>query len=206
MNSTTIDNAAAGPREGLASLTLVSNSPQRAMLLRQAGYRFEVVPPALHEPEARSPKLTPAEHAQALAYFKARSVADRYPDRLLLGADTIVAVGDEVLGKPAGRDDARRMLRLITSAPHRVITGVALLAPMQGHRVIADAVTEVFMRPLADGEMEAYLDSGAWQDKAGAYGLQAGADAFVQRIDGSTSNVIGLPMELLERLLGQFGG
>jgi len=186
------------------TLTLVSASPQRAQLLRDAGYRFEVVRPRLHEPEEKSRKITPAEHAQALAYFKARSVADQFPERLLLGADTIVAVGEQTLGKPADRDEARRMLELITRTPHQVITGVALLAPRQDHRVIADEVTRVTMRPLVDEELERYLDGGGWVGKAGAYGLGAGGDAFVERIDGSHSNVIGLPLELLARLLAQF--
>jgi len=205
MNAPTIirQNAQAGPLP--ASLTLVSNSPQRIELLRQAGYRFDVVRPRLHEPEEKPQRLSAAQHAQALAYFKARSVADQLHDRLLLGADTVVAVGGQVLGKPAGRDDARRMLRLLTRTPHEVITGVALLAPALDRRVIADEVTRVTMRPLSDEELETYLDGGAWRDKAGAYGLQAGADAFVDRIDGSYSNVIGLPLELLARLLKQFG-
>jgi len=188
----------------LASLTLVSNSPQRAQLLREAGYRFDVVSPKLPEPEEKPAKLTAAQHAQAQAYFKARSVAEKYPDRLLLGADTLVAAEDKVFGKPADRDDARRMLDVLTHTPHQVTTGIALLAPALDRRVIAHAVTQVTMRPMSDEQMAAYLDTDAWREKAGAYGLQAGADAFVESIDGSYSNVIGLPLELLGRLLRQF--
>jgi len=196
-----VQSDSARPGELLNSLTLVSNSPQRAKLLREAGYRFQVVPPRLNEPQDISANRSAAQHAQALAYYKARSVADELPDRLLLGADTIVAVGDEILGKPAGRDDARRMLRRLTTTPHCVITGIALLAPALDRRLIADEVTHVTMTLVTDRQLESYLDSGAWQNKAGGYGLQAGGDAFVDHIDGSYSNVIGLPMELLARLI-----
>jgi septum formation protein len=96
------------------------------------------------------------------------------------------------------------MVSILTRRPHQVITGIALLAPALDRRIIADDVTTVYMRPIPEAELEAYLDSNAWQGKAGAYGLQAGADAFVERIEGSFSNVIGLPMELLSRLLKQF--
>jgi septum formation protein len=204
VNSSSVKETAAGLGGLIESLTLVSASPQRAQLLRDAGYRFEVVRPRLHEPEEKSRKITPAEHAQALAYFKARSVAEQFPDRLLLGADTVVAVGDELFGKPADRDEARRMLDVLTHTPHQVITGVALLSPMHGHRVIADEVTRVTMRPMDDEEMSRYLDGEGWVGKAGGYGLGAGGDDFVERIDGSYSNIIGLPLELLGRLLAQF--
>lgn len=197
-SSTQLDTAAG---RLVGSLTLVSSSPQRSMLLREGGYDFQVVPPRLHEPDEKSPALTPAQHAQALAYFKARSVADQYPDRLLLGADTVVAVGNDLYGKPADRDDAAAILRVLTSTPHHVITGIALLHPASDRRLIADAVTRVIMRPMSDVALGKYLDSGAWQGKAGAYGLQAGGDAFVESLEGSYSNVIGLPMELLARLL-----
>ncbi len=192
----------------LATLTLVSSSPQRRNLLREAGYRFRIIEPRLHEPDDRdkSPNLTPAQHAQALAYFKARSVADENPDCLLLGADTVIAVGNDVFGKARDRDDAARILRVLTTTPHQVITGVALLHPAGDRRLIAHAATRMVMRPMSDEQLEGYLDSGAWEGKAGAYGLQAGGDAFVERIEGSYSNVIGLPMELLARLLQRIGG
>ncbi|MDD4889728.1 MAG: Maf family protein, partial [Phycisphaerae bacterium] len=130
-------------------LVLVSQSPQRSQLLREAGYTFETVTPAFEGPEGQPLHQAPAQHAQALAYFKAASVADRFPDRLLLGADTVVAAGGEMFGKAADRDDARRILRVLTSRPHEVITGVALLAPALDRRVIADAVTRVTMRPMS---------------------------------------------------------
>ncbi len=190
----------------LASLTLVSTSPQREQLLREAGYRFAIAPPRLHEPQAQREHSTPAQLAEALAFFKVSSVADELPDRLLLGADTVVATGTAIFGKPADRDDARRMLRTLTSTPHQVITGVALLAPAIHHRLIAHAVTELVMQPMSPAQLEAYLDTGVWQGKAGGYGLQTGGDPLVTRIDGSFSNVIGLPLELLARMLEQFKG
>jgi septum formation protein len=188
----------------IEKLVLVSHSPQRVELLRQAGYRFDVVTPAFEEPRHKPPHLTPAQHVQAMAFFKAASVAEHYPDQLLLGADTVVSVGADLFGKPVDRADARRILSILTRRPHQVITGIALLAPALDRRVIADDVTTVTLKPMSDAALEAYLDTNAWQGKAGAYGLQAGADAFVERIEGSYSNVIGLPMELLGRMLKQF--
>jgi septum formation protein len=202
MNSSVIDSPTPGRRA--MTLTLVSSSPQRAQLLRDEGYEFEVVSPALDEPSEKSPRLTPAQHAQALAYYKAASVAEKYPNSLLLGADTIVVANGKIFGKPADADDARRILSILTTTPHEVITGVALLAPADVHRVIADEVTRITMRPMEAAQLDAYLASGVWRGKAGGYGLQAGGDEFVESIDGSYSNVIGLPMELLGRLLDQF--
>ena len=192
------------PSDLMDKLVLVSHSPQRVELLRKAGYRFDIVEPAFEEPRHKPPHLTPAQHAQAMAFFKAASVAEQHPDQLLLGADTVISAGADLFGKPVDRADARRMVSILTRRPHQVITGLALLAPALDRRIIADDVTTVYMKPMADAELETYLDSNAWQGKAGAYGLQAGADAFVERIEGSFSNVIGLPMELLSRLLKQF--
>ena len=192
------------PSDLMDKLVLVSHSPQRVELLRKAGYRFDIVEPAFEEPRHKPPHLTPAQHVQAMAFFKAASVAEQHPDQLLLGADTVISAGADLFGKPVDRADARRMVSILTRRPHQVITGLALLAPALDRRIIADDVTTVYMKPMADAELETYLDSNAWQGKAGAYGLQAGADAFVERIEGSFSNVIGLPMELLSRLLKQF--
>jgi len=173
------------------------------MLLAEAGYDFEVVDPPIEEPTGLGPALSPVERAEALAYFKARSVADGKPRAYVIGADTVVATAGKsakVLGKPADRVEAERMLRDLSGTLHQVITGVALLGP-GGHRQIASAVTHVTMRPMTDAEIEAYVESGEWIGKAGAYAIQETADRFIERIEGSLTNVVGLPIEMVTRMI-----
>ena len=189
------------------TLVLASSSPRRRQLLAEAGYRFEAVDPPIDEPSYVSETISPAGRAEALAYFKARSVADLMPHAVVLGADTIVAAAGprgEVLGKPSGAADAERMLRRLSGTRHRVITGVALLAP-SGRRTLAADVTHVTMRPMTDDEVRRYIASREWEGKAGAYAIQETADRFVVNVEGSFSNVIGLPMETVARLLGEAG-
>ena len=187
----------------IGRLVLASSSPRRRELLADAGYQFEVVSPPMDEPDELIHKLPPAQQAESLSYFKARSVADLHPDGLVLGADTVVAVGGQVLGKPTDADDARRMLRTLSSTRHCVITGVTLLGP-QRQRLIASEVTYVTMRPMSEQDIEDYIASGEWEGKAGAYAIQETAqDRFVLKVEGSYSNVVGLPMELVTRMLDE---
>ena len=186
------------------SLVLASASPRRKELLEQAGVKFRVIPPGLVEPDHRFGRLLPAQRAEAIAYFKARAVADLYPDDFVMGADTIVAVGKRVLGKPADANEAREMLRFLSGTQQVVITGVALLGP-GGYRLIASDETAVTMRAMSEQDIEDYIASGEWMDKAGAYAIQETADRFVSKIDGSWSNVVGLPLELLSQMLQEMG-
>lgn len=181
-------------------LILASVSPRRKLLLEQAGAHFRVVPPNLTEPDHRLGRLLPPQRAEAIAYFKARAVADLYPGDFILGADTIVAVGNKVLGKPVNAAEAREMLRLCSGTRQVVITGVALLGP-NGHRLIASDQTIVTMRPITDAELDDYIASGEWIDKAGAYAIQETGDRFVSKVEGSWSNVVGLPLELVSQML-----
>lgn len=185
-------------------IILASQSPRRAELLRGAGIAFESVSPRYDEPHSHDWHMTPADFAEAASYFKARSVAADYPDRLILGADTVVALDGEVFGKPIDREDARRILERLAGTVQEVITGVTLHEPSSGRRLIMHDVTRVTMRPMEEGELEAYLDSGQWAGKAGAYGIQDADDAFVECTEGSFSNVVGLPLELLERMMTHF--
>lgn len=183
---------------------LASRSPRRRELLAEAGYRFRVVPPPLDEPPP-GPGTTPAHLAEALAYFKASSVLARHPDSIVLGADTVVALGDEVFGKAQDEPHAREILSVFSGTRHRVITALALILPPPRpgggeHRLLASTATHVSMRRLAAEEIDRYVASGQWRDKAGAYAIQEGADAFIEKVEGSFTNVIGLPMELLEQL------
>ncbi len=188
-----------------AVLVLASASPRRRELLTAAGYAFEVVPANLHEPDHAGDHVSPMALAEALSFFKARNVADALPRGVVLGADTIVALGEEVYGKPDDVDDARRILMQLTHHPHQVVTGVTLLDAATGRREITHEVTQVTMTPMSPDQLDAYLASGLWAGKAGAYGIQDHDDAFVQRLDGSFSNVVGLPMELLADMLARWG-
>lgn len=185
-------------------LILASSSRRRRSLLREAGMAFETVVPPIHEPDEVDGKLPPVQQAEALAYFKARAVQQRMCHRaFVLGADTIVlSARGHILGKPADAGEARSMLEALSNTTHDVITGVALLGPDR-HRIIASEVTRVTMRRVGPGEIDEYIDSGEWKGKAGAYAIQETADRFIANLDGSFSNVVGLPMELVTRMLAE---
>jgi len=183
-------------------LVLASSSQQRRQLLAQASVPFQAVDPPLAEPDEVLDGLDPVGQAEALAYFKARAVSETHPEATVMAADTVVAVGQEILGKPSDAHDARRMLTQLSGTRHRVITGVALIEP-RGKRTIDSDVTYVTMREMTEREIQAYIDSGEWIGKAGAYAIQLSADRYVEKIEGSFTNVVGLPMELVARLLAR---
>ena len=183
-------------------LVLASASPRRRELLSAAGVAFEAVAPPIPEPSDADWPLGPAARAEALAFFKARSVRDLRPDAWVLGADTLVARAGVVLGKPVDAADARRMLRSLAGTRHAVITGVALLGP-GGERSLLSEATRVTMREMTAAELDQYVASGEWKDKAGAYAIQETGDRFIESIEGSFTNVVGLPMELIGRLLAR---
>ena len=189
--------------EATRHLVLASSSPRRRTLMGQAGYEFDVVAPPLEEPAQAVEHLAPSQQAESLAYFKARAVADACPGRCVIGADTVVATGDHVLGKPADEAEAREMLKGVSGTRHAVITGVAMLTD-ETHRLIASDVTYVTMRKMTDGEIDDYIASDEWIGKAGAYAIQETADRFVDSIEGSFTNIVGLPMELVERMIHRF--
>lgn len=173
------------------SFVLASASPRRRDLLAALGLRFAV--DAADIPEIPQAGESPEEFARRAAADKAVYVAARHPGRLTLGADTVVALGGDILGKPLDRDDARRMLERLSGANHRVCTAIALTIPGAAPDV-AVVVSDVAFRPMTGVEIDAYIDSGDPFDKAGAYGIQSGAGRFVDSVRGSYSNVIGLPL------------
>lgn len=187
-------------------LILASRSPRRRQLLEQHGFRVEVIPAELGEPNLVHDDSTPETVAEALAYFKARDVADRCEgDRVVLGADTVVALGNTMFGKADDADHAREILRTLSHNAHHVITAVAIVDTSSSHRLIEFSRSTVTMKPMSDEEIETYIASGSWRDKAGAYAIQEGADKFILNVEGSYTNVIGLPMELTTRMLARFG-
>jgi septum formation protein len=178
-------------------LILASSSPRRAELLTAAGIPFEVV--TVDVDESMQKLEPPGEHVRRLARQKAEAALAVHPDRLVLGADTIVLVSGDMMGKPADRDDAVRMLRSLSGREHEVMTGVALVSTRKA--VVEVARTRVWMNPLSAREIADYVASGEPLDKAGAYGIQGLGAKFIDRIQGSYSNVVGLPVALVYRLL-----
>jgi len=185
-------------------LILASASPRRERLLAEHAYDFRVVAPRLREPDLEASGLAPACIAAATSYFKARAVGEHCDGDWVLAADTLACDGTSIIGKPADRDHARHILNRLAGTRHAVITGVALWEPATGRRDLRADCSWVTMRRVSPDELEAYLEGGAWWGKAGAYGVQDRDDPFVERIEGSYSNVVGLPMELLARMIADF--
>ncbi|HEV2176305.1 MAG TPA: Maf family protein [Terriglobia bacterium] len=187
-------------------LILASASPRRQELLRNAGIDFEAR--ASRVEERRRPDETAEDIAQRLAREKALDVAASSPaGSLVLGADTVVVVEGDVLGKPADAEDAARMLRLLSGRTHRVITGICLVRAPDAAEALQVESTWVYFRSLDESEIQEYVASGEPFDKAGAYAIQERASKFVTRIEGSYSNVMGLPValvcEMLKAVLGR---
>ena len=183
-------------------LILASASPRRAELLRSLGLQFDIIPTGVAERDEHPASFQDLAIHNAQA--KASDVAARYPDALVLGADTIVVPGGEVFGKPRDFDDARRMLRSLSGRDHAVITAVCLIHRGGNRERVFAVETQVRFRPLSDADIEQYLDAVDVFDKAGAYAIQEGPP-IVAGIEGSYSNVIGLPLERLAVELREFG-
>ncbi|MEW6367734.1 MAG: nucleoside triphosphate pyrophosphatase [Acidobacteriota bacterium] len=180
-------------------VVLASASPRRAEILRKLGLRFRAV--SADVDEQRRAGESPASFARRLAVDKALAARGRGDgDAWYIGADTIVVLGRQVLGKPGSRREAARMLRLLSGRTHRVITGVAIVDGGTGRALAAADVTVVKFRRLTESEIERYVRTGEPMDKAGAYGIQEGAAAFVERIEGNYLNVVGFPVGLFLRL------
>ena len=182
-------------------LVLASASPRRRELLHAAGFECDVDPANVDE--TRRPHETARDFVARLALEKAHAVAARHPTRPVLAADTEVVVGEEVLGKPADADHARQMLRRLSGRAHEVITGLALVVDGQAFSAVEQ--TAVWMSELSASEIAWYVGSGEPMDKAGAYGIQGLAARFIPRIEGSYSNVVGLPVATLLQLLHRAG-
>lgn len=182
-------------------LVLASASPRRRDLLREAGYAFEIVPAHAEEKVAASPRETVLENARA----KARAIARQRPDALVLGVDTEVWFEGRVLGKPADMDDALRMIRELNGRTHEVYSGVCLAWDGGAEERTFVEVTRVHFHRRTDDELRAYLARIGPLDKAGAYAAQEDDGVMIALVEGSFSNVIGLPMEALTREMSAGG-
>jgi len=182
-------------------LLLASASPRRAGLLTAAGFSFDVVPADVDE--QLLPGEDPEAHVLRLARAKVWAVTSTEPDSVILGADTVVIVDGEILGKPADDQQAASMLRRLSGRSHQVLTGVVVRRGTREESGVER--TSVRFLPLSDQEIAWYISTGEARDKAGAYGAQGLASRFVERIDGSYTNVVGLPVPLVCRLLDSLG-
>jgi septum formation protein len=178
---------------------LASASPRRKELLAQLIPDFIIDPADLDEDSLTT--SDPRQTAEALAEAKAKEIHQRHPHALVLGADTVVSCEGRQLAKPATEQEAEAMLQFLSGKTHQVYTGIALVG--QTTSDVASDVTHVTFKPLSERQIKQYVATKEPMDKAGGYGIQGGAKEFVERIEGSLSNVVGLPLETLERLLKQ---
>lgn len=184
-------------------LVLASASPRRLELLRQIGIVPDAVDPAAID-ETPLPRELPAAHVMRLAQAKAAAVRPRHPGAIVLAADTVVACGRRILGKPADEKTARAFLVLLSGRRHRVYGGVAAIDP-GGRLVTRRVVSQVAFKRLSEAEFSAYLATGEWRGKAGGYAIQGYAATLVSWMQGSYSNVVGLPLHETAQLLAGIG-
>jgi septum formation protein len=184
-------------------LILASQSPRRKNLLKQIGMKFRIVPS--RAAEVFSPHQSPGENAQRIALEKATDVAARLNRGIVIGADTIVVLDHHILGKPKSKDDAKRMLRLLSGREHSVFTGFALKDVETGRQIAGVEETKVRFRKLTEQEIADYVTGGSPMDKAGSYGIQDDFGAvFIERVNGCFYNVVGFPLARFYSTLQKF--
>jgi len=184
------------------SVILASASPRRRELLALIVEGYEVIPSEFDESLVPA-QLGPSEHVAYSSLMKARDVASRHPNSLVIGADTVVSVDDAILGKPTNTGDAARMLRLLSGRAHQVYTGVATIG--MGIELTGVECTDVIFRELDDETISRYIATGEPMDKAGAYAIQGRGAVLIRSISGCYSNVVGLPIYMLSTMLEEFG-
>ena len=183
----------------LPRLVLASGSPRRSEIMASVGWEFTKTVPDVDE--SVNPGEAPEEYVQRLAGEKALAVAANHPGEIILAADTTVVIGGEIIGKPEDLNDARRMIRMLSGNWHEVLTGVAVAR--NGDERIGMQRTRVKFAPMTDAEIDFLVEKGDPLDKAGAYAVQAQAALFIEGIEGDYWNVVGLPISLVYRLVGE---
>lgn len=187
----------------IKDVILASSSPRRRELLREAGVEFEIIAPHIDETPDNS--LSPEENARIIAERKAETVASMRRDKLIIAADTIVVLDGKMIGKPIDEADAIRMLSALSGRKHKVITGVAMAHVERGVRWSGVETSYTLFSEIPPGAIEDYVKTGEPMDKAGAYAVQGKAAEWITGFEGSVSNIIGLPMEMLTRTLKDLG-
>lgn len=186
----------------MSKLILASASPRRAYLLRQVGLEFQVIPSRFDEDDTL--KMSPKELALHFSRSKAEEVALRVEEGIIIGADTVVSLHGELLGKPQSTEEAFLTLKKLRGDVHQVTTGLAVIDKGKNVTRTAYSTTRVWFRPVKEEEITAYIATGEPMDKAGAYGIQGRAAMFVNKIEGCYFNVVGLPLSKLAEILAEF--
>ncbi len=185
----------------MADFILASASPRRKEILSGAGFSFDIIPSDADE--TVKDNLSPQDTVKELAKRKAQDVSEKYPHRVVFGCDTVVAIGDRILGKPENKEDAFNMLKMLSGKTHRVSTGVCIIS---GDKTVCFSdTTEVTFYVLSDETIRSYISTGECSDKAGAYGIQGYGSVLVKEIKGDYFSVMGLPVSRAARALGEFG-
>lgn len=187
----------------MKQIILASSSPRRKELFQILGLPFKVVVSDVDE--RLNPRLGPCSQAEYLSQQKAKSVAVKYADALIIAADTFVVVKGEILGKPESIDDARRMLRKLSGKRHTVVSGITVLDTKTKKLITKSVETYVYVKKLSEKEISSYLLKEEVLDKSGAYAIQGPASTFVKRIEGEFYNIVGLPLFTLAEMLRKFG-
>jgi len=183
---------------------LASSSPRRKEILTGLGLDFRIDPSNIQEPDRKSGE-TFSKYVIRLARMKARETSRKYDSGVIIGADTTVAVGNRILGKPSSREEARYMLSMLSDRWHEVLSGLCLLCCSERRSRADVSVSRVHFRHLTAPEIEWYLDTGEYRDKAGAYAIQGYASLFIDRIEGCYFNIVGFPISLFESLCRKSG-
>lgn len=186
----------------MKQIILASKSPRRKELLESIGLDFLVHESKFEEKETH---LTPEELATHNAIGKAQDIARHYRNAIIIGVDTVVAFKNYMLGKPKDKEDAKRILRLLSNTTHRVITAICIIDTKTKKNISGLEITLVTMDRLEESDIEAYVNSGEGEDKAAGYAIQGLGSLFVKKIEGDYFNVVGLPIYRLRKLLGEFG-
>jgi septum formation protein len=187
----------------MKKIVLASTSPRRKQLLKQLGIDFTIV--ASNVEEKLNPRLKPKHQVEELALQKAKAVADKFEDAIIIGADTLVAFNDEVIGKPKDVQDAKRMLKKLRGRQHAIVTGFALIDTATGRTILKSIETKVWFRKISPEEIAAYIKKEKPLDKAGAYAIQDLGSLFVEKIEGDYFGAVGLPLFLLGKELKKLG-
>ncbi len=187
----------------MKKIVLASSSPRRKQLLKQLGLEFEIVPSEIEE--KLNPRLKPRHQVEELALKKAESVAGQFEDAIIIGADTLVALNEEVIGKPKDKNEAKRMLKKLRGRQHSIFTGFVLIDTLNKRTIIKSIETKVWFRKLSPSEIANYIERENVLDKAGAYAIQNLGSLFVEKIEGDYFGAIGLPLFTLAKELKKLG-
>lgn len=183
-------------------LVLASNSPRRITLLKMTGYHFDIIPHTIKEDIPC--KIFPEELVSNLAFLKASDVARKLDNAIIISADTIVVYKGNVLGKPKDTRDAKRILKMLSGSGHDIITAVCIIDMPSRKKLLRIDRTSIIMKKITEDEIEIYVRSGEPMDKAGAYAVQGEGKKFIEKMDGSFSNAVGLPLETVHEMLNNF--